>query len=488
MAAPSLRPVEKMETVLAFTKCEKLLIFLFVLTLPLANPWVRGDGVGYYAFGRALLIEHRLDFTKDWARANESFRLGRTDASGQVVREDYTTTRHLNNHFSIGPAILWFPFLLAADLGVAAFDRFGGHIPRDGFSMPYLRAMALGTAVYGFLSLFISFRLAREYVREEWAFLAVLGIWFGSSLPVYMYFNPSWSHAHSAFTVALFVWYWIRTRSNRSWKQSLMLGVMGGLMVDVYYLNAIVLLLVPLEMLSRYWKNIPEKPLGLHLAGSVLTAAATIAAFLPTLIVKKILYGSYWNFGYTERWYWYSPAFLKVCFSANHGLFSWTPILILALAGLVLLYKTDRAFAIYSMVVFSVYIYAVGCYQDWNGLSSFGGRFFVSLTIFFVAGLAAFFEAMATAWNPRKAVIFASSATAALVLWNLGLIFQWGTHLIPARGPISWRAAAHNQIAVVPVVAVSTLRTYLTQRKKLMDQIEQQDVRQLKSNPSDGAE
>jgi len=28
------------------------------------NPWVRGDGVGYYAFARAPLIQHNLDFTR----------------------------------------------------------------------------------------------------------------------------------------------------------------------------------------------------------------------------------------------------------------------------------------------------------------------------------------------------------------------------------------------------------------------------------------
>ena len=476
-----------MKTALTFTKYEKLLILLFALTLPLGNPWVRGDGVGYYAFVRSMLIEHRLDFAKDWATANESFRLGRTDPSGQVVPEEYTSTGHLDNHFSVGPAILWSPFLVSADLGVLALDKLGGNVPRDGFSRPYLIAMAFGTAVYGFLALFISFRLARKYVPEEWAFLAAVGIWFGSSLPVYMYFNPSWSHAHSAFTVALFVWYWARTRNTRTWKQSLVLGAIGGLMVDVYYLNAIVLLLAPLESITRYWKKDGERSFGPLLVGNILIAAAAFVAFLPTLITKKILYGSFFNLGYTERWYWRSPAFLKVCFSSEHGLFSWTPILILALAGLALLYRYDREFAIYSIVVFAVYLYAVGCYQDWNGLSSFGGRFFVSLTVFFVAGLAAFFEALANAWHRRVASIFATSAIAALVLWNLGLIFQWGTHLIPARGPISWRVAAHNQIAVVPVVAASTLRAYLTQREKLMDQIEQQDVRQLKSGQPAGA-
>ena len=61
------------------SRYDKILAFLFVLSLPLVNPWVRGDGVGYYAFGRALLIQHDLNFQQDWLRANSSFRSGRTD-------------------------------------------------------------------------------------------------------------------------------------------------------------------------------------------------------------------------------------------------------------------------------------------------------------------------------------------------------------------------------------------------------------------------
>jgi hypothetical protein len=61
------------------------------------------------------------------------------------------------------------------------------------------------------------------------------------------------------------------------------------------------------------------------------------------------------------------------------------------------------------------------------------------------------------------------------------LIFQWGTHLIPARGPISWRVAGYNQVAVVPVRMGQALRAYLTGRKELMGHIEEEDVKQLKS-------
>jgi len=470
---------------------EAALILLFVLTLPLMNAWVRGDGVGYYAFARSILIEHRLDFRKDWLAANPSFRMDRVDAGGRIDVDQYTPTGHLDNHFAVGPAILWSPFLIAAHAGVLLCDRFGAHVAANGFSRPYLLAMSFGTAVYGFLAVFISFALARRFVPEPWAFLAAIGIWFGSSLPVYMYFDPSWSHAQSAFAVAIFVWYWLRTRGERSAAQWAILGALGGLMMDVYYVSAVVLLFAILESLAGY-RNALKSRNHAHavrlLAGNGVFSLALLAAFAPTLIAKKIIYGGFFSFGYTEHWYWNSPALLKVCFSSDHGLFAWTPILVVAIAGLICLRARDRELAAYSLVVFAAYLYVMGCYQDWDGISSFGSRFFVALTIIFIVGLAAFFDWFARAWQERRAALLASVATAALVLWNLGLIFQWGMHLIPPRGPISWRAAAYNQVAVVPEDAASAIGMYLTRRADLMQNIERTDVKQLQSAQEQSAQ
>jgi hypothetical protein len=465
-------------------KYERILALIFVCTLPLVNPWVRGDGVGYYAYARALLIEHQLDFRQDWLHANSSFRMGRVDDQDRILPLEFTSTGHLDNHFSIGPAILWAPFLLAAQAAVKFNHLLGGHIPADGFSFPYILAIALGSAFYGFLGILLSFEIARKYFPARWAFLGSLGIWFASSLPVYMYFNPSWSHAHSAFMVALFFWYWDRTRADRSWTQWLVLGLISGLMMDVYYVCA-VLLVVPLaESLAGYWQGIQARqlqPVGRLFLQNILFALTAFLAFLPTLITKKIIYGGYLNFGYHEHWALASPALLRVCFSSEHGLFSWTPIILFAVIGLVLLQKQDRALSLYTLLAFVTYLYAIGCYENWAGISSFGNRFFVALTPLFILGLASLFDWLAEAWQERRAAIFAASLTAVLIVWNMGLVFQWGTHLIPARGPISWHDTAYNQVAVVPVQAARTLETYLTGRKQLMWRIEQQDVDRLKS-------
>ncbi|MGB8475419.1 MAG: glycosyltransferase family 39 protein, partial [Candidatus Acidiferrum sp.] len=241
-------------------KAERLLLVLFLLSLPLLNPWVRGDGVGYYAYARAPLIQHNLDFTRDYQHANTSFRENRLDNNGQPLPEFRTRTGHLENHFTVGPAILWSPFLLITHAGVLIARALGSAIPADGFSTPYRIAMALGTAIYGFLGLLISFRLARKYVDERWAFLATLAIWGASSLPVYMYFNPSWSHALSAFVVALFLWYWEKTRGSRTLRQWILLGAISGLMLDVYYANVMLFVVVLLEALREYASAVRSSP------------------------------------------------------------------------------------------------------------------------------------------------------------------------------------------------------------------------------------
>ena len=250
----------------------------------------------------SMLIEHRLDFANDWLHSNASFRMGRIDAEGHINADQYTATGQLDNHFSVGPAILWSPFLIVAHAGVLLYDHFGGNVAADGFSRPYLVAMAFGTAVYGFLAILISFALARRFVPENWAFLAALGIWFGSPLPVYMYFNPSWSHAHAAFAVALFLWYWIRTRSSRAWWQWAILGAIGGLMLNVYYVSGVLLLLPLMESIGAYWNSL-EKGTGkikqpARSSPGISCSRPLLVAFLPTLITKHIIYGSYLTSGY----------------------------------------------------------------------------------------------------------------------------------------------------------------------------------------------
>jgi hypothetical protein len=463
----------------------RILCLFFALSLPVLNPIVHGDGVGYYAYARAVLIQHNLRFEEDWRHGNLNFAQSRTSDGVQLLPQEYTETGYVSNLFSVGPAILWSPFLLLAHLFVLTYDFLGGHIPANGFSFPYLLAMAIGTAIYGFLGLLLAFSLSSKYVDEKWAFLATLGVWFGSSLPVYMYFNPAWSHAHSAFVVALFLWYWERTRPARSTAQWVLLGLIAGLMTDVYFPNGVFLLLPLIESLLAYASI---RTTGIRAAcqlflQNLLFLLSIIVATIPTYVTRKIIFGGYLSFGSYPHlpWDWSAPNWWSVLFSSDHGLVSWTPLLGLALFGLLFHPRQARTLTLYLASGVIAFYYLISSYPYWDGLSSFGNRFFISLTPIFVFGLAPLFAAVARRFSSqRNSFILLAALLACFVCWNIGFMFQWGAHLIPVRGPISWNNMVHNQFAVVPREISSQLRVYLFRRHALMQEIEQRDIEQLK--------
>jgi hypothetical protein len=461
----------------------KALLIIFVVTLPMVNPWVRGDGAGYYAYVRSILVQHNLRFENDRINSPTAFVNPPGDSEGRLD-DDYTHTGHLPDRYSVGPSMLWAPFLVPVHLVMEALGKAGLNVPADGFSKPYILTAALATALYGFLGVSVSFGLARLYVAEKWAFMATLGIWFASSLPVYLYFNPFYSHAHSVFAVGIFLWYWHRTRSQRTMARWAILGLLSGLMLNIYYLNITLLLLPLMESLKQYWQawRAPGNNWAilrrLFLA-NLIFAGVTLVAFLPTLITRQIIYGNPLDFGY-EPSNWTHPALWQPLLSSNHGLLSWTPIVFPSLVGLLLLRRYDRELATYSLATFVSMYCIVACHPDWHGISSFGNRFFISLTPLFIVGLAVFLQEISRSFNgARVAVSTGALAISALILWNLAFIFQWGTGLVPHVGPISWRQMAYNQVMVVPARLAGALQAYFTDRSEMMKHIEREDLKRI---------
>ncbi|HLZ93105.1 MAG TPA: hypothetical protein VKQ28_15450, partial [Candidatus Acidoferrum sp.] len=324
--------------------------------------------------------------------------------------------------------------------------------------------------------------------------------------PVYMYFNPSWSHAHSAFAVALFLWYWHRTRLQRSLAQWCVLAAITGLMLNVYYANVTLLAVLAVEALSQYVaarrhsssaasphdsaqamrsdsKDGASLSVAQLLARHCVFIAFVAVCLLPTFITRYIIYGHPFESGYGSvgNWAWRSPHFLAVLFSSDHGLFSWTPLLLLAVGGLILfLWREPRVGTPLLAAAVAFYLF-VAAYPDWAGISSFGNRFFVSLTPLFILGLSVLLARVASAFRSRRAAAAtASLVLAAFLLWNAGFMFQWGEHLIPARGPISWSVMIRNQFQTVPQQIATHLGNYLFHRRDTMRQIEDRDINQLK--------
>ncbi len=442
-----------------------------VLACVLVNPYVRGDGNGYYAWLVSPVIDGDLDFTNQFQRADPLFHTLIFEPDGTVRPEARTVTGRVGNQWSVGPAVMWAPWFLVAHGGVTLARALGATVSADGYSWPYVWLVSMGTALYGMLALWLSARVATWLGYGRGAGLAALGIGLASSLPVYQVFLPFHVHALAACAVAAFVAWAVwrgRLSSAVDWA---VWGALAGLMVQVYHLNGVLVL----PAIWVWQRSIAAGGWVPAIRHGVLFAGAAMLVCLPQMVGKTLLYGRPWITGYQDQFLWSEPRLWQTALSPNHGWWLWTPVVVIALAGLVRVWRSHAVMRPWLLAVVVFYV-VVASYQNWHGQSSFGNRFFISLSVVLVLGLAAVADwAAARGVSTRRTL---AAAIALLAVWNIGFMFQWGTNIIPNRGPVSFRTVAVNQVTVVPARLTGFLRRYLGDRQGVQDEVERGDVRQ----------
>lgn len=426
------------------------------------NAHVRGDGNGYFAWLASAVVDHDLDFTNQYRHADPLFRNYVVDANGQARPEQLTQTKHLINQWAVGPAVLWSPWFMAAHAYVVAT----GTDPQDGYAPVYLRAVAAGTIVYAFLALLLGIDAAGRFgISVNAARAAAVLVLAATSLLMYVYMLPFHVHTAAAFTSALFLWYWISRDGSFTRANWIVWGACYGLMGMTYQVDA-VLGVVALHAALRSW---PERR-GRLIIDLLAFAAAAVVVAIPHWIGKGIVYGSPWATGYRDEFFWWSPRLLQTLFSTNHGAILWTPLLAVGLIGLWLLRRDSRIAWIGAATV--IFYLTIASYQNWHGLSSFGNRFFISLSLPLLVGVAAAADRVMR--EGRAGVVAMATVGAVLIAWNGGLAFQWLAKMIPNRGPVNVGLVITQQTQVPRLMTTYGLR-YFTDRANLIAEIERRD-------------
>src|SRR5205085_875129 len=125
--------------------------------------------------------------------------------------------------------------------------------------------------------------------------------------------------------IPFFLWYWERTRASRTFLQWILLGLISGLMLDVYFANGVFLVLPLIESLVHYgdaWKTEEFREAGSLFAANFCFLLAVILCFIPTLITRYIIFGGFFRFGSYQHvaWDWTAPYWHSILFSTEHGL------------------------------------------------------------------------------------------------------------------------------------------------------------------------
>lgn len=415
---------------------------LFLLSLPAVTLRLyASDEVQYYAYLRSLWFDRDVSFDNEYRHLHDAG-VARSTLFSKTFLEEPTDTGLRRNFATLGSAILWTPFYAVADASVRVARALGSDAPADGYAKPYVAAVCIASAVYGFLAVLLSIRIARELTGTGIA--AALAIWLGTPLLFYMYVAPVFGHATSAFAVTLFVTVWLHVRSGWTPGGVAALAAAGGLMTMVREQDAFFVAGPAVDFLITLRGTFAETPPSERrrlLAGSLvlvaLAAMTFVVALAPQLIAYKALNGRFAPSPLVSRkMTWWSPHSLQVLLSPEHGFLVWTPIAALAVAGLVLLassaaFTQRRQIASAMLVMVAAAVYVTGSVESWTAAGAFGQRRFVSLTPLLIVGLAGLFAYAGLASSRGRSTASALVAAGALcVYWNLALIAQFGAHLM----------------------------------------------------------
>jgi hypothetical protein len=445
-----------------------LLAVAMLATLPLVNAHIRSDGNEYYAYVRSLVIDHDLQFDDEYAHGEDTFK------SAEDVELILLPNGYRRNFASVGPSLMWTPFFLAGHVAARVLTSLGHPVAVDGYSWPYVWACAIGTALYAFLGLWLSYRMALRFAAPGAALLATIAIWLASSLPVYLYFLPFHAHGVASFTVAWFFWNWFGVRDGGGRWRWLVWGLSLGLVTTTYYLNGVIGVVAILECLLRLGR---PREIGRTIVNGLVFTGGFLLAMAPGLIIRFILEGSIFGIGYVgPQFVWADPRLWPVLASPEHGAFLWTPVLLCAVLGLGWLCARSPVVGAIVVCQSVLFYYCVAAYRNWHGHSSFGSRFLTALTPVFVMGLAALIDRFVARRGGARRWAAAWAAVVVLVVWNVGFMFQWGVNLVPNRGPVDMRVMAQNQVTVVPRQIGRFLARYFTARAAVVHEVEQGDL------------
>ncbi len=381
------------------------------------NPPIRSDGVGYYAYLPALLIYQNMGMREVREAVDEDNRIAFNPAR---------VPGYVFDKYPIGEAVLMSPFFLGADLLTILCGK-----ERSGFSPFYQHAAGLAGLFYGVLGVYLLKKILDGFFPAAVTLAVLVAICFGTDLFHYATYDSIFSHSYSFFLFCALVCYlpiWVKAPNAR---RSLLLGVIFGMICLTRNPNALVggyaalFVLGSLpdfrQRLAFLWRN------GGNLA---LIAAVPLVLFIPQLCYWKFTMGTWLLNSYgsqNEAFTFLSPHLGGVLFSLRKGLFVWSPVLLLAVAGLA---KMKGAFAAYRWPVIAflcVNTYVIASWGCWYYGGSFGHRGFVESLVFFALGLGCFYKSL----RSRGAKIAAGVFSAFCVAYSLVAMYGYWRHVVP---------------------------------------------------------
>ncbi len=405
-----MRPALRLFILLVF--CAGLVAQVEVYRRGLADQPIRSDGISYHVYLPSIVLHGS---PRLWATADDQFGGAYPEYTG-ILRWP-NTSWWLNPH-PIGVAVLMLPFFL-----IAHALTLWSNLPPDGFSLYYQMAASLSGLCYGTAGLAILARVLQRHVTGGVVLATLATITFGTNYFHYLTLDATFSHAYGFFLAASLLWVTERWWSSPTRATTLLLGLVVGALFLVRHSHLLLLLIPALYRPSQLWERRTS------IAGAGLVAL--VVAF-PQLALYKAVTDSWMVSPYSllpATMSFGSPEIVGVLFWLPKGLFFWSPVLLLCVAGLFLMRGSLRSFQGPTLAVFVSLTWLVGSWYDWQFGGSYGHRGFTDILPLLSLPMAAALYRLTTARPPLRWA--GTGFVAACVALSLFQMLQYWNGLIP---------------------------------------------------------
>jgi len=354
------------------------------------NLVINNDIVSYYSYLPAAFIYNDLSFSfVDSLPAGFEGRIWvQTTPSGDRVQK-----------MTMGLSVLYAPFFFIAHSLAQIID-----LNANGYSEIYSMFLCFAGLFYGLLGLFILSKILLRFFNDKITALVILILAFGTNFFYYVTNEGEMSHSFSFFLFSLFFYFSLEWNKNQSIKNTISLGLTGGLIILVRPTNGVALL-VPI-LFGIYDLKTLKSACNLYVKNwfkLLIIGLIVFLIFLPQLLYWNYATGNFLFYSYGKEGFFFSkPQIINGLFSYRKGWLVYTPIMLFAMAGIPMLFKKMKDFSVAITIFFILNIYIIFSWWSWWYGGGFGARPLIESYVFLSIPLAVFIDFIFKQIKPIK--------------------------------------------------------------------------------------
>jgi hypothetical protein len=367
------KTVFKLGVVVFLVNCALCVAFrLYTPQNQIASQLLNGnDAKGYYAYLPWLVHQYDINFENGYS---------------------YPINQQRVLKYPYGTALCQLPFYIIS-------QPFVSHsLNLEQLSRKEMAVICLSSSLYLALALMLLFKLLSLFFDDaKLKLLTVCIVYIATNLLYYTVIENVMSHVYSFFSItgflySIFSFYYHKQNKHLYWGLFFLF-----LIIALRPSNGIVALLI-LFFTAYQLKNFKIV---------VFAVITIIGSYCIQVLLWKWQCGQWIFSSYKgEGFNWMQPQLIAVLFGFRKGLFIYTPILILAVVGLIVMYKKHKQLIVISTTVSLVFLYLIASWWHWPFGDSFGHRAFIDVYAFAGIGIAGLFSTLTSRIVKMSTLVF----------------------------------------------------------------------------------